>query len=128
MPLPKALGRLNRVGLNRVTGRIAPRLPGLGVVIHRGRRSGRVYRTPVNVFAQPGGYVFALTYGAGTDWVRNVQAAGGCELETRGHRVRLVEPRLYRDETRAAIRVPERYMLRLMGVSEFLALKTDGSG
>jgi len=126
MTLPKRLGRLNRAGLNRLTRRIAPRLPGLGVVVHRGRRSGRVYRTPVNVFAQPDGYVFALTYGPDADWVRNVLAAGGCELLTHGRRVRLTEPRVFRDETRAAIRAPERYVLPLLRVSDFLAMKTAG--
>ncbi len=126
MTLPKRLARLNRVGLNRLTRRIAPRLPGFGVVVHRGRRSGRRYRTPVNVFPQPGGYVFALTYGPDADWVRNVLAAGGCELQTRGRRVRLTSPRVFHDETRGAIRAPERYVLPLLGVSDFLAMKTDG--
>jgi len=37
-----------QAGLNRVTRHIAPWMPGLGVVIHRGRRSGRRYETPVN--------------------------------------------------------------------------------
>lgn len=51
-------------------------MPGLGVVVHQGRRSGKEYQTPVNVFAAPDGYVLALTYGADTDWVKNVLAAG----------------------------------------------------
>ena len=89
MPIPRTVGRWNKVGLNRVTRRIAPWLPGFGVVVHRGRRSGRRYRTPVNVFPTQDGYRFALTYGPDTDWVRNVLAAGGCELETRGRVVRL---------------------------------------
>ena len=50
MPIPKTVARLNRVGLNRVTRRIAPWAPGFGVVVHQGRRSGNTYETPVNVF------------------------------------------------------------------------------
>jgi len=46
MPIPRAIGRWNKVGLNRVTRRIAPWMPGFGVVVHRGGRSGRLYRTP----------------------------------------------------------------------------------
>ena len=38
-------------------------LPGFGVVEHAGRRSGRRYRTPVNVFRPGASYVIALTYG-----------------------------------------------------------------
>jgi deazaflavin-dependent oxidoreductase (nitroreductase family) len=123
MPIPRTVGRWNKVGLNRVTRHIAPWLPGFGVVVHRGRRSGRTYRTPVNVFATEGGYRFALTYGPDTDWVRNVLAAGGCELETRGRTVRLVAPRLYHDERRHGIRPLERRILRLLGVADFLALR-----
>ncbi len=67
VPIPKAIARFNRLGLNRVTRRIAPWMPGFGVVVHRGRRSGRVYRTPVNVFPKPHGYVIALTDGPDTD-------------------------------------------------------------
>jgi hypothetical protein len=40
---------------NRITSRFAARLPGFGILAHVGRKSGRVYRTPVNVFHTPGG-------------------------------------------------------------------------
>jgi deazaflavin-dependent oxidoreductase (nitroreductase family) len=124
MPIPKTVARWNKVGLNRITRRIAPWLPGFGVVVHRGRRTGRRYRTPVNVFPTEDGYRFALTYGPDTDWVRNVLAAGGCELETRRRVVRLVTPRLYHDEHRRGIRPLERQILRLLGVADFLSMKT----
>jgi deazaflavin-dependent oxidoreductase (nitroreductase family) len=124
MPIPKAVGRWNKVGLNRVTKRIAPWMPGFGVVVHRGRRSGKEYQTPVNVFPAEDGYVLALTYGPDTDWVKNVVAAGGCELRTGGRVVRLTAPRLFHDETRRDIRPLERRVLRVMGVADFLSLKT----
>lgn len=96
MPIPRIVARLNRVGLNRLTRRLAPRLPGFGVVVHRGRRSGREYRTPVNVFRSSGGVRIALTYGADSDWVKNVLAAGGCRLHTRGRYLDLAAPHLVR--------------------------------
>lgn len=125
MPIPYAVARLNRVGLNRVTRHVAPWVPGFGVVVHRGRRSGREYRTPVNVFPHDDRFVFALTYGPGTDWVKNVLAAGGFELLTRGHRVRLTAPRVYRDEDREGIRPVERRALGLLGVADFLEARRD---
>ena len=132
MPIPRMVARLNKVGLNRVTRHIAPWAPGLGVVVHHGRRSGREYQTPVNVFTAGDGYVIALTYGPGTDWVKNVLAEGGCELRTRGRVVRLAAPRLYRDETRHDIRPLERQVLRVIGVADFLsltpALTASGTG
>ncbi|MFG1711043.1 nitroreductase family deazaflavin-dependent oxidoreductase [Nonomuraea sp. M3C6] len=81
MPLPEAVARFNRTVTNRVTMPFAGRLPGLAVVHHKGRRSGRSYKTPVSIFRRPDGYVAALTYGPDRDWVKNVIAAGGCELE-----------------------------------------------
>jgi deazaflavin-dependent oxidoreductase (nitroreductase family) len=124
MPIPRVVGRWNKVGLNRVTRHIAPWMPGLGVVRHRGRRSGRDYRTPVNVFRTQDGYLFALTYGPDTDWVKNVLAAGGCELRTRGRAIQLVAPHLFHDESRRGIRPVERQVLRILGVADFLTLET----
>ncbi len=124
MPIPRIVGRWNKAGLNRVTRHIAPWAPGLGVVVHRGRRSGREYQTPVNVFSSADGYVFALTYGPETDWVKNVLAAGGCELRAGGHTVQLTSPRLYHDESRRGIRPVERRVLRILGVADFLSLET----
>ena len=110
---------------NRVLGPLARVLPGFGVVIHRGRRSGREYRTPVNVFRTPDGYVVALTYGVG-DWARNVLAAGGCDLEIRRRVIRVVDPRLVRDPSRGAVPVLVRPALAALGVTEFVHLRPDG--
>ena len=122
MPIPKTVGRWNKAGLNRLTRRIAPWMPGLGVIVHRGRRSGRRYQTPVNVFPAGSGYLFALTYGPDTDWVKNVLAAGGCELRTRGRAIQLGSPRLVHDESRSSVRPLERQVLRILGVADFLSL------
>lgn len=124
MPIPSRVARWNKVGLNRITRHVAPWMPGFGLVVHRGRRSGREYQTPVNVFPADDGFVIALTYGADTDWLKNVQAAGGCELRTRGRVLRVGSPRVYHDETRHGIRPLEREMLRLLGVADFLSVKT----
>jgi deazaflavin-dependent oxidoreductase (nitroreductase family) len=70
MPIPKVVGQWNKAGLNRLTRHIAPWMPGFGVIVHRGRRSGARYQTPVNVFRAGNGYVIALTYGPDTDWVK----------------------------------------------------------
>jgi deazaflavin-dependent oxidoreductase (nitroreductase family) len=127
MPIPARVAQWNKVGLNRVVRHGAPWMPGLGLVVHRGRRSGRTYQTPVNTFPTDDGYIIALTYGAGnTDWVKNVQAEGGCKLRTRGRVLQLDAPRVYHDETRRGIRAPHRQVLQLIGVADFLSLKIVG--
>jgi deazaflavin-dependent oxidoreductase (nitroreductase family) len=128
MPIPKVAGRWNKAGLNHLTRHIALWMPGLGVVVHRGRRSGRRYQIPVNVFRAGDGYVIALTYGPETDWVKNVLAAGGCELRTRGQTIPLGSPRLFHDQSRSAIRPDERQALRILHVAGFLSLTPTPAG
>jgi deazaflavin-dependent oxidoreductase (nitroreductase family) len=123
MPLPKRLARFNRHVTNRVVGPVARWLPGFGVVCHVGRRSGRVHRTPVNLFRDGERYVIALTYGADSQWVRNVLAAGAVDIETRGRRLHLVEPEVVRDAQRALVPQPIRPILRLARVSDFMLLR-----
>jgi deazaflavin-dependent oxidoreductase (nitroreductase family) len=122
MVLPRWLARANRVGANRVTRLVAGRLPGMGIVVHAGRRSGTEYRTPVNVFRRDGGVVVALTYGSGAQWVRNVRAAGGADVVVRGRTRRVVDPRVVTDPERMAVPRPVRPLLRVLGVDEFLVL------
>ena len=125
MPLPKRLARFNRRVTNRVAFPIARRLPWLGVVLHTGRRSGRAYRTPVNAFRTPHGYVIALTYGSDTDWSKNVLAAGGCTLLTRGRAVPLTNARRVHTERHPSIPPPVRAILRLLGVRDYVELDTS---
>lgn len=124
MPLSRRVARLNRVGINRLTRHVAPWLPGLGVVVHKGRKSGRTYRTPVNVFRAAGGYSVALTYGTGSDWVMNVLAAGEAELLTRRRQVQVLSPRIVHDPSLRRAAVGARPILRLLGVADFLDLDT----
>ena len=125
VPIPDGMRQVNKLALNKLTRHLAPWLPGLGLVVHRGRTSARQYRTPVNVFPRPGGrYVVALTYGPGTDWVRNVIAAGGCELLTRGRHIELTAPRLFHDPIRSEIRPLERTILGLLHVDDFLEMNS----
>lgn len=124
MPAGRRLARFNRTVTNRILGPLASFVPGMGVIVHTGRTSGRQYRTPVLIFQRGDRYVIALTYGPETDWVRNVLAAGGCTLETRGHTVRLTRPRLFHDEQRRLMPPLVRQALAVGKVFDFLELKT----
>jgi deazaflavin-dependent oxidoreductase (nitroreductase family) len=123
MPLPRRLAKFNLVVTNRVLGPLARYVPGFAVVSHVGRRSGRTYRTPVNLFRRGDDYVIALMYGADSQWVRNVLAAGGADIETRGRRLHLVGPDVVRDPARALVPKPVRVPIGLVNVDEFMLLK-----
>lgn len=50
------------------------------LVRHVGRKSGRVYETPLIVARVPDGFVAELTYGPNVSWYRNTVAVGHCVL------------------------------------------------
>ncbi len=120
--LGRRMARFNRQVLNHLTRPLARHLPGFGVIIHRGRRSGRSYETPVNMFRSSDGYVVALTYGAGAEWVRNVLTAGVCDLITHGRRVRIVVSHIQHDEQLLSVPALVRPILRRIHVADFLHL------
>jgi deazaflavin-dependent oxidoreductase (nitroreductase family) len=109
---------------NRITSGFAGRLPGFGIITHVGRRSGRSYRTPVNVFRASDGFLIALTYGRDSEWVKNVLSAGGCRLETRGVLYQLSAPTIVHDPTRRRFPVFVRLILGIIGANDFLELTT----
>jgi deazaflavin-dependent oxidoreductase (nitroreductase family) len=111
---------------NRITSRFADRSPGFGILTHTGRKSGKLYRTPVNVFRAPEGFLIALTYGQESEWVKNVLAAGGCELETRGVRYQVSAPTIVHDPNRRRFLFPVRTILGIIGANDFMQLSTAG--
>lgn len=122
MPIPRWVARVNRRMTNHITAPIARYIPGFGVIVHRGRRTHQVYRTPVNVFAAPGGYTVALTYGTGSDWVKNVLAAGECDLQTGGRVEHLAASRVFHDESLTLVPWLPRKILALLHVADFISL------
>jgi deazaflavin-dependent oxidoreductase (nitroreductase family) len=90
-------------------------LPGYGIIEHVGRKSDRRYRTPVNIFPAQDGFVIFLGYGTETDWVRNLTAAGGGELEHRRRRYALSNPQIVSGpDGRAMLPRPVRIVSRLV--------------
>lgn len=126
MPAPRWLARVNLCVTNRLLSPFAKRVPGMGIVHHVGRKTQRQYRTPVLVFRRGDRMIIALTYGRESQWVQNVLAQSGCEIETEGRILRLSDPRLVHDEQRQAMSRLFRFGLKLLNVSDFLELTIQG--
>jgi deazaflavin-dependent oxidoreductase (nitroreductase family) len=109
---------------NRITSLFADWLPGFGILNHVGRRSGKLYRTPVNVFRASNGFIIALTYSSQSEWVKNVLAAGRCEVRTRGKKYQLSAPNVVHDPTRGQFPIPVRVVLRIVGADEYMELRS----
>src|SRR6266700_3644135 len=55
---------------------------------------GRQYRNPVSAYPLGDGFVIAVLYGTESNWVRNVMAAGGFTLQTKGRDYQLERPEI----------------------------------
>ncbi len=99
-------------------------MPIVGIIHHRGRRSGRAYATPLGMRPLGDTFVVPRTFGEDAAWYRNVLAAGGCVVTYRGTDYSLVEPEVI-DYATAAPAFPryERLQLRLFGINEYLRLR-----
>jgi deazaflavin-dependent oxidoreductase (nitroreductase family) len=111
------------VWFNPVSRLVAGWLPYFGILSYRGRRSGRAYRIPINVFRRGDRFLFFLTYGSDAQWVMNVRAAGECEIRTGGHDFRLIEPELIVDPSLPLMPWPVRLAGRIASVTEVLQMR-----
>ncbi len=116
------LARVNKRATNKALIRLANRPP-FAALNHVGRKSGAIYRVPLNAIPTEDGFVIALTYGPETDWVKNVQASSTAKLEYDGEVVELRDPEIVpRYAAIGYFGALQRFVLRLLSVKAFLRL------
>jgi deazaflavin-dependent oxidoreductase (nitroreductase family) len=122
-----AARRFNQVAVKAAGSRF---LSVWAAVEHRGRRSGRTYTTPVAIAAAtPDSLYIALPWGPGTDWVRNLQAAGGGRVRWKGVSYAVTEPTMVGSaEPLAAAKTLRRLVLSRWKLEHFLRLHRDRVG
>jgi deazaflavin-dependent oxidoreductase (nitroreductase family) len=126
MKLSRRVARFNKLINNRVQRPYSWVLPPWSVIVHRGRRSGRLYRTPVLAFRHGDEMIIALLYGEESDWLRNLRAGSGQLV--RGGRTYAISgaPRLVEtssaDDLLAGLPAPARRYCRLADKQVVLAL------
>ena len=124
----RALARVVNPLVLRIAGR--RHMPILGIVHHRGRKTGRSYATPLGVRpAAGGGFVIPLTFSQASQWYQNILAAGCCIITYRGADHTVAEPTVV-DRAAAGLAYPgyERLALRLIGINEFVSLTSAPVG
>lgn len=112
--------------VNPLTLAVAGRswMPVVGVLRHRGRKSGREYATPLGMRPHGDGFVMPLTFSDNASWYRNVRASGSAVVTYRGRDFALAEPHVvdYASAARAFPRY-ERLQFRLIGINEYLRMR-----
>ena len=94
------------------------------VVEHRGRKTGRVYRTPVAARRNDDGFSVALAFGAQVDWYRNLVAAGGGTIHWHGDEYSVRAPERIDAPTVLATFDPvQRLLLRVAGIDGYIQVR-----
>ncbi len=93
-------------------------------VLHRGRRSGRAYQTPVAARRVADGFIISLAFGAQVDWHRNLEAAGGGAIRWRGRDYEVSGPEMIDGgEALPAFDPVQRLFLRLAGIDGYIRVR-----
>jgi deazaflavin-dependent oxidoreductase (nitroreductase family) len=94
MRVPRAMARFNRHVTNPVALAAGQWAPMQGALEHTGRKSGKTYRTPLNIFDTDDGYVILIGYGTESSWVQNVLAVTPATVHKHGKSVAVHNPRI----------------------------------
>ncbi len=117
--------------INPLTLVIAGRrwMPIVGVIHHRGRKSGRMYDTPLGMRPLGDSFVMPRTFGENAAWYLNVKAAGWGVVTYKGREYTVVEPQVI-DYATAAPAFPRYELLqfRLVGINEYLRMRQAPAG
>jgi deazaflavin-dependent oxidoreductase (nitroreductase family) len=99
-------------------------MPVVGILHHRGRRSGREYATPIGMRPLGDGFVIPRTFSDNAAWYLNVKAAGEGRITYLGRDFRVVEPEVV-DYAAAKAAFPRYELLqfRLIGINDYLRLR-----
>jgi deazaflavin-dependent oxidoreductase (nitroreductase family) len=93
MLFPVWFERLQIKYVNPMLRPLSKRMPGIAVIRHRGRTSGREYETIVTAYRRGGVLAIGLAHGK-TNWVKNVLAAGQADIRVGRANLHLVNPRV----------------------------------
>jgi F420H(2)-dependent quinone reductase len=99
-----------------------------GLLIHRGRTSGREYRTPLVIRPIEGGFVIPMPFGESTQWARNLLAAERAEIVWNGRSYEIDTPEVI-DEVAAApaLNRAQRAGIERFGIRAFMQVRIAGA-
>ena len=95
-----------------------------GLLVHRGRASGKEYRTPLVVRPVDGGFVIPMPFGESTQWAKNLFAAGSGQIVWNGRTYEVDAPELI-DQAEAApsFSASQRAAVDRIGLGSFLRVR-----
>jgi len=124
MRVPRAVAKFNRRITNPLALALGGWAPTMGVLEHVGRKSGKRYRTPLNIFDTADGVVVLIGYGTESHWVQNVLASGSATVHKGGKTVRVGNPRIVSKAEAEPLVTSLRFLYRLHPYNEAALVMT----
>ena len=118
MRVPRAVAKFNRRITNPLAVRFGSWAPLNGTLEHVGRKSGKTYLTPLNIFETSDGFVVPIGYGLQSHWVQNALAGGPLTVHKAGRSVPVADARIVSKSEAEPLVTRGRTMFRLHPYNE----------
>jgi deazaflavin-dependent oxidoreductase (nitroreductase family) len=118
MRVPRAVAKFNRRITNPLAVRFGGWAPLNGTLEHVGRKSGKTYQTPLNIFETTDGFVIPIGYGLESHWVQNALAGGPLTVHKAGRTIPVVDARIVSKADAEPLVTRGRTMFRLHPYNE----------
>ena len=118
MRVPRAVAKFNRRITNPLAVRFGGWAPLNGTLEHVGRKSGKTYQTPLNIFETADGFVVPIGYGLQSHWVQNALAGGPLTVHKAGRTIPVVDARIVSKADAEPLVTRGRTMFRLHPYNE----------
>jgi deazaflavin-dependent oxidoreductase (nitroreductase family) len=126
MRVPRAVAKFNRRITNPLAVRFGGWAPLNGTLEHVGRKSGKTYQTPLNIFETADGFVVPIGYGLESHWVQNALAGGPLKVHKAGRTVQVVNARIVSKVDAEPLVTRGQTMFRLHPYNEAALVLTAG--
>ncbi len=118
MRVPRTVAKFNRRITNPLAVRFGRWAPLNGTLEHVGRKSGKTYQTPLNIFETADGFVVPIGYGVESHWVQNALAGGPLTVHKAGRTIPVVDARIVSKADAEPLVTRGRTMFRLHPYNE----------
>ena len=126
MRVPRTVAKFNRRITNPLAVRFGGWAPLNGTLEHVGRKSGKTYQTPLNIFETADGFVIPIGYGLESHWVQNALAGGPLTVHKAGRTIPVVDARIVSKADAEPLVTRGRTMFRLHPYNEAALVLTAG--
>ena len=95
-----------------------------GLLVHRGRTSGREYRTPLVIRPVDGGFVIPMPFGESTQWAKNLFSAGRGQIVWNGRTYEVDGPEVIDQATASpSFSGSQRAAVERIGLGSFMRVR-----